>query len=70
MSAEGEFTKGDVVTLQDADGRNLARGLTNYGRHEVDQIRGLKSDEILKVLGYLPYDEVIHRNNMVVFTST
>ena len=49
MSAEGEFTKGDVVTLQDADGRNLARGLTNYGRHEVDQIRGLKSDEILKV---------------------
>ena len=68
LSAEGDFSKGDVVTLQDEQGRDFARGLTNYDRQEIDQIRGLKSDNISEVLGYLPYKEVIHRDNMVVLS--
>lgn len=66
VDVQGEFEKGDVVSLHDAEGREIARGLTNYSAGEIRRIRGLKTSEILKVLGYCPYQEVIHRDNMVI----
>ena len=66
LSAEGDFSKGDVVSLENEQGHSFARGLINYTRHEIDKIRGLKSQQITEVLGYLPYEEIIHRDNMVV----
>jgi glutamate 5-kinase len=62
----GEFDRGDVVALCDADGRELARGLTNYSSQELQKIKGLRTTQIAQVLGQCPYDEVIHRNNMVL----
>jgi len=63
---EGEFKKGDVVSICDPSGKEVARGLTNYDAAEVRKIKGLKSEHITQVLGYHPYDEVIHRDNMAV----
>ena len=62
----GEFHKGDVVALCDAEGREIARGLTNYDAAEIRRVKTLKSDQIAQVLGHCPYEEVIHRDNMVV----
>jgi glutamate 5-kinase len=62
----GSFGKGDVVALCDADGVEFARGLTNYSSSMADRLRGLRSDKIREVLGELPYEEVIHRDNLVV----
>ena len=62
----GEFDRGDVVALCDAEGRELARGLTNYSSQELQKIKGLRTSHIAQVLGQCPYDEVIHRNNMVL----
>lgn len=62
----GTFGKGDVVVIQNAAGAELARGLTNYSSADLDCIRGLKSDQIIEVLGHRPYDEVVHRDNLVV----
>lgn len=64
--AIGNFQKGDVVGVRDSQGREFARGLINYPAAEVLRIRGLKSDGIAAALGHCPYDEVIHRDNMVV----
>ncbi len=64
----GTFFKGDVVSLRDGQGRELARGLTNYSAEEIARIKGLKSDAIAETLGHRPYDEVIHRDNLVVTT--
>ena len=64
--AIGNFQKGDVVGVRDAQGREFARGLINYPAAEVLRIRGLKTDGIAAALGHCPYDEVIHRDNMVV----
>ena len=64
--AERPFRAGDVVSLLDPEGRVFARGLANYGRDDVERIRGLRSDEIAGVLGQKPYDEVIHRDNLVI----
>ena len=62
----GRFAKGDTVAIVDPDGREIARGLTNYSSDRVEQIKGLKSSQIDRVLGDKPYEEVIHRNNMML----
>ncbi len=66
LEAVGNFRKGDVVALRDADGTEFARGLTNYSAEELRKIKGLKTAQIAQVLGQRPYDEVIHRNNLLV----
>jgi glutamate 5-kinase len=66
VDLEGQFHKGDVVGLRGPDGTEFARGLTNYDADEVRRIKGLKTAQIADVLGQCPYDEVIHRDNMVV----
>ena len=66
IDVEGDFRKGDLVTLSDQQGREIARGLTNYHAEEIDRIKGLRSDRITQVFGFRPYDEVIHRDNMAV----
>ncbi len=63
------FRAGDVVSLLDLAGQEFGRGLTNYSRDEVDKIKGLHSDEIASVLGHKPYDEVIHRDNLVILEA-
>ena len=66
VSVEGRFRKGDVVRLRDTEGREFARGLTNYSADDLDRIKGLRTNRIAEVLGHRPYDEVIHRDNMTV----
>jgi glutamate 5-kinase len=66
VDADGEFVKGDVVALRDTEGREFARGLTNYSAAEIGRIKGQKTQKIGEILGYRPYDEVVHRDNMVV----
>ena len=62
----GEFEKGDVVGILDAEGREFARGLTNYATPEATQIRGLRTEQARLALGTAGYDEVIHRDNLVL----
>ncbi len=66
LEVEGAFSKGDVIALRDTDGVEFARGLTNYNSDDIRRIKGLQSDQIAATLGHCPYDEVIHRDNMVV----
>jgi glutamate 5-kinase len=62
----GSFSKGDVVALCDPEGAEFARGLSNYSSADVERICGLRSEQIAEVLGALPYEEVVHRDNLVV----
>jgi len=63
---EGDFATGDVVALAAEDGREFARGLVNYPITDLKRIAGLKTDRIAAELGYCPYDEVIHRDNLAI----
>lgn len=65
-AVEGDFDVGEAVSVKDSTGRDVARGLINYSYSEVDAIKGRKSAEIAGVLGYKDFDEVIHRDNLVV----
>jgi glutamate 5-kinase len=63
----GAFGKGAPVQLVDPDGRPFAMGLTNYSAREVNRIKGRRTQEIAQVLGHKGYDEVVHRDNLVIF---
>lgn len=60
------FLRGDVITVFDSKGTEIARGLVNYHGAEVTRIKGLKSDDIEAKLGYMRNQTVIHRDNMVL----
>lgn len=66
QKVEGDFQRGDVVTVEDAGGQEIARGMVNYSAEEISLIAGRRSTEIEKILGSKDYDEVIHRNNLWV----
>ena len=62
----GEFFPGDIVAIAAADGKIIARGLSNYTSVEVENIRGKKTAEVRSILAEAAYDEVIHRDNLVI----
>ena len=63
---QGEFERGDVVSIIGPDGAELARGLTNYTASDLERIRGKKTSEVRALLGEAAYDEVVHRNDLVL----
>lgn len=65
-TVEGNFGKGDVVAICDKEGIEFARGLTNYSSLDAERLRGLNSEQIARVVGKLPYVELVHRDNLVV----
>lgn len=67
LSVKGEFDTGEAVICSDKSGKDIAKGLVNYSSREIDRIKGKKTGEIASILGFKDYDEVIHRDNMVVF---
>ncbi len=62
----GRFDRGDVLLVRDSQGKELARGLTNYSADELTLIKGKRSDQFAKLLGREGYAAVIHRDNLVV----
>lgn len=62
----GAFGVGECVQCLDLEGREFARGLVNYSAQELNRIKGLHTSRIEKVLGYKAYEEIIHRDDLVV----
>ncbi len=63
---EGLFSKGETVSIYNARGKEIARGLVNYSAEELNLIIGYKSADIKNILGYQGEKEVIHRDNLVL----
>jgi glutamate 5-kinase len=65
-AVDGQFERGEVVSVAGPDGREIARGLVNYGATETARILRKPTSEIEAVLGYIAEPELIHRDNLVV----
>lgn len=65
---EGSFAFGDVVRVHGPDGA-VAQGLTNYSAADIERIRGLGSGEIERALGSKDFDEIVHRNQLVLLSD-
>lgn len=66
-AVEGKFQRGEVVACVDEAGQEIARGLVNYASDEVARLQGQSSDKIESILGYVDEEELIHRDNMIIF---
>ncbi len=66
VHVEGHFERGEIVGCFDSDGREIARGLVNYGAQEATRIMRKPTSEIEAILGYIDEPELIHRDNMVL----
>jgi len=66
VRVEGEFERGDAITVVDDRAHEIARGLAAYSSGDARKISGRHSDEIEDLLGYAGRDEIIHRNDLVL----
>jgi glutamate 5-kinase len=66
VAVEGEFGVGAPAAIKNQAGEDLGIGLVNYSADDIRAIMGLKTSQIKNRLGEKPYDEVIHRDNLVV----
>lgn len=66
LEVRGRFMSGELVAVLDEQGKEFAKGLVNYNSEDLKKIQGLQTDQIEKTLGVKDYDEVIHRDNLVL----
>jgi glutamate 5-kinase len=66
VDVQGVFARGEVIACLNPQGREIARGLTNYSSAETRLIQRKPSGEIESVLGYMLEPELIHRDNLVI----
>lgn len=69
VDADGDFVRGEIVSMIDLHGTEIGRGLTNYGLQDVVRICGKKTSELHAILGQNVYMEVVHRDNMQLFET-
>jgi len=65
-NVEGSFAAGTVVNVRTVGGVLFACGVVDYSSDQIRKIMGHRTDELAGILGFKDYDEVIHRDNMVV----
>ena len=66
VSVSGEFSRGEVIGVRDADGQEIARGLANYSSTEAKRLCRKQSSEFEQLLGYTGEPEMLHRDNLVL----
>lgn len=66
VAVKGQFNRGEMVSCIDAEGNEIARGLTNYGASEAQKILKKSSDVFTNILGYQGEPELIHRDNLIL----
>jgi len=66
VQVEGDFSRGDVIAVRDAQGVEIARGLANYASAEARLLCRKPSSDIEALLGYVAEPEMLHRDNMVL----
>lgn len=63
---KNSFHKGDVVSILDERGNEIARGIINYDSDSCEKLIGKHSDNIIEILGYKNYDAIITRDNITI----
>jgi glutamate 5-kinase len=66
VEVRGVFEPGDAVSCVDPDGREFAKGLVNFSADTLRKIKGMKTAEAHQIVGVQEYEEVIHRDNLVI----
>lgn len=63
---EGDFQRGEIVSIYDNQNNEIARGISNYSSSDIEKIKGKHSDKICSILGYKFDDDVVLKDNLVL----
>ncbi|MCJ2163593.1 MULTISPECIES: glutamate 5-kinase [unclassified Pseudodesulfovibrio] len=63
---DGCFERGALIFIKTLEGDQLGVGLSNFSADELTRIKGKRTDELAAILGPLPHDEAVHRDNMLL----
>lgn len=66
-SVEGDFARGDVVSVLDPEGVLLGRGVSRFSSRELELSRGLTSDVVARFFPDLADQPAVHRDELLVF---
>ena len=66
VGVTGEFSRGDVIAIIDAQGTEIARGLANYASAEARLICRKSTVEFDALLGYTGEPEMVNKSNLVL----
>ena len=66
VAVSGDFSRGDVIAIRNAQGQELARGLANYSAGEARLLCRKSTNAVEGLLGYAAEPEMIHRDNLVL----
>ena len=67
VRAEKDFSEGSIVGIFNIDDKMIGKGITYYSSKDIVKIKGKKTFQIKSVMGKDCYDEIIHRDNMIIF---
>lgn len=67
VKVSGNFEFGNALTLVDESGIEIGRGLVNYNSRDLENIKGMKTSAVRSLMGKAFYEEVIHRDDLVIF---
>ena len=67
ITVKGHFEFGNALTLLDKSGKEIGRGLVNYNSRDLERIKGMKTSAVRSMMEESFYEEVIHRDDLVVF---
>ncbi|WP_040975615.1 glutamate 5-kinase [Necropsobacter massiliensis] len=67
VAVEGRFSRGEVVKIRSRSGQDMALGMPRYNSDALSLIKGRKSQEIERILGYEYGSVAVHRDDMIVF---
>ncbi|MBS9777979.1 MAG: glutamate 5-kinase [Gammaproteobacteria bacterium] len=62
----GDFVRGEIISINNTHGTEIAKGITNYSSSDIDKIKGMTSKNIEPTLGYIIETDVIHRDNLAL----
>lgn len=66
IRAEGSFQEGSIVGIYNQEHQMIAKGISYYNSWDVERIKGLRTGNINKSDVKRYYDEIIHRDNMII----
>ena len=69
IKSQGNFEAGQVVELETLDGKVFGRGVVHYNSRDLARIAGKRTEEVRSIFGKKSHDEVIHRNDLVIWSE-
>jgi len=69
ITTEGTWERKEIVRIVNMLGEEIARGVAELSSDEVEKVKGLHSEIVLKLIPDFEGEEVVHRDNMTLMVD-